>query len=75
MTTSFRVDDFQCFHRRVQHAARMIFVLILSVIILLDVLTALQNGDFQAVLAKLLVPPFLYHRSMFAIMCLMLCKI
>ena len=74
-TTSVHVDDNTGLKKTFLQIVRYIFVTVMASLIMSDMYTALQNGDLRVVVSTLFIPPFMYHRSIFAIMCLMLCKI
>lgn len=75
VTTSVHVSDNNCLKKMFLQIVRTVFVSVMASLILSDMYTALQNGDLRVVVSTLFIPPFMYHRSIFAAMCLLLCKI
>ena len=75
VTTNVHVSDNNCLKKTFMRIVRTVFVSVMASLILSDMYTALLNGDLKAVVSTLFIPPFMYHRSIFAVMCLLLCKI
>ena len=74
-TTTVQTRDNNSLKKASLQIVRIIFVSVMASLIMSDLYVALQNGDLRVVVSTLFIPPFMYHRSIFAIMCLLLCKI